>query len=62
VLAPAVVPPARIALGVLVGHDGTDGLEHGLGDEVLGRDELEVAGLSLRLEPDCLGDLGIGLL
>ena len=62
VLAPAVVAAARIALGVLVGHDGADRLEHRLGDEVLRGDQLQVPRLALRLESDGLGDLGIDLL
>src|SRR5262249_17771623 len=47
---------------VLVGHHRADRLEHGLGDEVLGGDQLEVSGLAFSLEPDRLGDLWIGLL
>ena len=60
-LAAAVVAPARIALGVLVGEHRADRLEHGLGDEVLRRDQLEVARLPLGLRPDDLGDVGIDL-
>src|SRR5262249_16456677 len=62
VLAAAVVPAPRIALRVLVGHHRADGFEDRLGDEVLGSDELEVPRLPLRLEPDGLGNLRIGLL
>src|SRR4029077_20402470 len=61
-LAAAVVALARIALRVLVGHHRADRLQHRLGDEVLRRDQLEVAGLPLGLRADRLGDLGVGLL
>ena len=58
-LAPAVVAPARVALGVLVGEAGTGRLQHRLGHEVLRRDQLQVAGLPLGLGPDHVCDLGI---
>ena len=61
-LAPAVVALARVALGVLVRHHRAHRLQHRLGDEVLGRDQLEVARLPLGLGPDGLGDLRIHLL
>jgi hypothetical protein len=61
-LAPAVVPPARIAFGVLVGEDGSDGFQHRLGDEVFRGDQLEVAGLPFRLAGDRRSDLGIDAL
>ena len=41
VLAAAVVAPARVALGVLVGEHRALAVEHRLRDEVLGRDHLE---------------------
>ena len=44
-LATAVVPGARIALGVLVGEHAPHRLEHGGRGEVLGGDELDVAPL-----------------
>ena len=58
-LAAAVVPLARIALGVLVRHHGAGGLEHGEADEVLGRDELEAFFLAADFVADGGGDLGI---
>ena len=61
-LAAAVVALARVALGVLVGEDRAHRLQHRLGDEVLGRDQLEVARLPLGLAADRLGDLGVHLL
>jgi hypothetical protein len=60
-LAAAVIAPARIALRVLVGEHRADRLEHRLGDEVLRRDQLEVARLPLGLRPDDVGDVGIDL-
>src|SRR6185503_10950504 len=61
-LAAAVVALARVALGVLVGHHRAHRLQHRLGDEVLGRDQLEAAGLALGLRADGLGALPIDLL
>src|SRR5262249_31272146 len=58
-LAPAVIAPARVALGVLVGEDRADRFQHRLGHEVLGGDQLEVAVLALRFGAERLGDLGI---
>ena len=40
-LIPSVVPRPRVALGVLVGHDGPDGLHDGGGDKVLRGNELQ---------------------
>ena len=59
-LAAAVVAPAGVALGVLVGEDRAERLEHGLGDEVLGGDHLELAALPLGLVADGLRHLGVG--
>ena len=61
-LAAAVVALARIALGVFVGEHRAHRFQHGFGDEVLGGDQLEVAGLALGLAADGLGDLRIDLL
>src|SRR3989442_5574348 len=61
-LAAAVVALARIALGVLGGHHRARSLQHGLGAEVLGSDQLEVARLADGLVPDGPGDLGIHVL
>ncbi len=59
VLAAAVVPPAGVALGVLVGQDRSLALEHGDRNEVLRRDHLERPLLAFELERQNLGDLGI---
>ena len=61
VLAAAVVAPARQALGVLVGQHRALRLQHGAADDVLGRDQLDLVALAAELEPDRLGDLGIGV-
>ncbi len=61
VLAAAIVALARIALGVLVGHDRALRLEHGAGDDVFRGDQLDFVLLAAELELDGLGDLGIGL-
>ena len=60
-LATAVVPLARIAFGVLVGQHRPGGVEHGLADEVLGRDELEAAILAMHFVRDGGGDLRVGI-
>ena len=59
-LAAAVVALARIALGVLVGEHGAQRLQHRLGDEVLGGDQLELRALAARLVADGAADLGVG--
>ena len=48
-VAAAVVAPPRVALRVLVRGDRAERLEHRLGDEVLGGDQLEAFGLAARL-------------
>ena len=58
-LAAAVVAPAGIALRVLVRRHRADGLEHGRPGEVLGRDQLDLAALSLELTAEKVGDVGI---
>ncbi len=58
-LAAAVVAPARIALGVLVGQHAALAVEDRLGHEVLRGDHLERALLALELVLDGVGDLGI---
>ena len=57
----AVVALGRVALGVLVGEDGTLRLEHRRRREVLRRDELDRGVLALDLAADDVGDLGVGL-
>ena len=58
-LAAAVVAPARIALGVLVGHHPALRLHHGAGDDVLGGDQLDLVALAAELVLDAPGDLGV---
>ena len=60
-LAAAVVALAGIALGVLVVQDRALALEHRHRGEVLRRDHLERALLTVELERQHLGDLGIDL-
>ena len=62
VLAAAVVAPPRIALRVLVGHERTLGLEHGLAHYVLGGDQLQVGLEAVALVGNRLEDFGIDLL
>ena len=52
--AAAIIPAARIALGILVGQDRALGLEHGARDNVFRRDQLDLGLLTLHL----LGDTG----
>ena len=59
VLAAAVVAPAGVALGVLVGRHGALGLQDRLRDEVLGRDHLERPLLAVQLLLQRVGDLRI---
>ena len=60
-LAAAVVPLARVALGVLVRRHRPDRLEDARPGEVLGRDQLDLAALPLELGGEQLRDLGIDL-
>ena len=59
VLASAVVPAARVALGVLVGQHRALCLQHGPRCVVLRRDHLEAALLANQLEVDQACDLGV---
>ena len=59
-LAPAVVAPARIALGVLVGERSAHRVDHRAAGEVLAGDQLEAVLLAVELPVDQPGDLGIG--
>ena len=61
VLAAAVVAPAGIAFGVLVGEDAAGRLEHGLGDDVLRRDQLDLMLLAAELLADRIGNLRIAV-
>ena len=58
-LAAAVVAPARVALGVLVGEHRTLCLHDGQRRMVLRRDHLQAVALALEFLADQLGDLGI---
>ena len=60
-LAAAVIAPARIAFGVLVGHHRALRLEHGARHDVLRGDQLDLVALAAELERDGARDLGIGL-
>jgi hypothetical protein len=57
-----IVAAARVALGILVGEDGTGGFENGLGDEVLRGDQLEPFVLAVRLLTNGFVDEGIDFL
>ena len=59
--APAVVPPRRIALRVLVGENRPLGLQHRAGDDVLRCDQLDAILLAMQLVLDALREHVIGL-
>ncbi len=59
--AAAVVAPAGIALGVFVGEHAPLRLQHGGGDDVLARDQLDPVLLAVELGADGVGQLGVGL-
>ena len=59
VLAAAVVAPAGIALGVLVGQHRALGLEHRRAHDVLGRDQLDLVLLALELAAERRLQLGV---
>ena len=61
VLAAAVIAPARIALGVFVGHHRALRLEHGARHDVLRGDQLDLVLLAAELGGDRRGDRRIGL-
>ena len=58
-LAAAVVAPAGIALGVLVGQRGAERGQHGRAGQVLAGDQLQPAAQPFQLVEDHLGDLRI---
>src|SRR6187399_296327 len=60
-LAATVVAAPRISLRVLVRQDGADGFEHRRPREVLRRDQLDLAALTIGLPADQRSDLGIVL-
>ena len=61
-LAAAVVAPAGVSLGVLVGEQGPERLQDRRAGEVLARDELQGLALAAVLLADQAGDRGVGLL
>jgi hypothetical protein len=60
-VAAAVIAPARIALRILVRHHRALGFEHGAGDDVFGRDQLDLVPLPPELALDRGEDLGIDI-
>uniref|UniRef100_E6PYW2 Uncharacterized protein n=1 Tax=mine drainage metagenome TaxID=410659 RepID=E6PYW2_9ZZZZ len=60
-LAAAVVAPARIALGVLVGEDAASGFKDGFGDKVFAGDHLEAFALAEEFVVESGGDVGVSL-
>ena len=60
-LATAIVPAPGIALGIFVGENRTRRFEHGFGDDVLGRDQLDFIALATEFSLDGGKDLGITL-
>jgi hypothetical protein len=58
-LAAAVVAPARVALGVLVGQRAAQRGQHGGAGEVLAGDQLQAAAETVQLVEDDAGDLGV---
>mmetsp|Transcript_23343 Transcript_23343/g.52648 ORF Transcript_23343/g.52648 Transcript_23343/m.52648 type:complete len:256 (-) Transcript_23343:303-1070(-) len=60
-LVPAVVTGAGLALGVLVGHDGAEGLQDGARREVLRSDQLQPEPLPRRLLFEDRPNLRVGL-
>ena len=61
ILAAAVVAPARVTLGILVREHRSHGLDYGLGDNVLRRNQLYFVALSAKLVGDRLGHFRICL-
>jgi len=61
IFAAAVVALARVAFGILVGQDGTLGLEHRARNDVLRRDQFDLVTLATQLVGDAAEQLGVGL-
>ena len=61
-LAAAIIPPARVALGIFVGHHRALCFQHSARDNVLGGDQLDLVALTTEFVFDGAGDLGIGIL
>ena len=59
ILAAAVIAPSGIAFGILVGEQRACRVEHGLGDDVLGSDQLDLVLLALGLVRDGAIDLRV---
>ena len=62
ILAAAVIAAAGIAFGIFVGKKRAGCLKHGLGDDVLRSDQLDLVLLTIVLFLDRIPDFGIGLL
>ena len=62
ILAAAVIALARIAFGIFVGEQRAGGIEHGLRDDILGRDQLDLVLLALGLMLDRIEDLWVSVL
>ncbi len=62
ILAAAVIAPAGIAFGIFVGEQRAGSIEHGLGDDVLRGDQLDLVLLALGLVLDRAVDLRVGVL
>ena len=58
-LAPAVIAPAGIALGIFVGQHRALRFEHGARDDVLGGDQLDVVALATEFQLDRLRDFRV---
>src|SRR6202012_1346025 len=60
IFAAAVIALAGIALGILVGQDRALRFQHRLGNDVLGRDQLDLVALAVQLVLNRIEDVGIG--
>ncbi|MBM2836425.1 MAG: short-chain dehydrogenase/reductase [candidate division NC10 bacterium] len=58
-LAPPIVAPPRVPLGILVGQGGARRFHHRGAHKVLRGDELQLGGLAFGLEPDDFGDFRV---
>ena len=61
ILAAAVIAPSGIAFGIFIGEQRARRVEHGLGDDVLGSDQLDLVLLALGLVLDRAIDLRVGI-
>ena len=58
-LAPAIIAPPRIPLGIFIGHDRALRLEHRARHDIFGRDQLDLVALPPELQPHRLRDFRI---